>query len=303
MLVFSLSDKGGTGRSVTSTNAAYRAALAGRDACYLDFDFGSPTIGAIFDLRQALTGVEEHGLHEYIQNPDGDYQRLDVWSQTNRRSLFRPAEAGKLTLIPGSSGGSEFRVKPHMVDRCVELFQALDEEYELILVDLSAGRSFAVELALKATARPELARMGKRWLVFHRWTRQHVIAASNLVYGAKGLVELGRAYGLDEFATRDMVRFVRTAVIDPYSETIAHMRGTQIAWLAKIDEELTALASRLEVGHALQVGSIPLDPVLQWREQLITDEDVRESEIANRETAYAFERLAETLIDPDSWES
>ena len=47
MLIFSASDKGGTGRSVTSANLAYHRAMAGDDVCYLDFDFGSPTAAAV----------------------------------------------------------------------------------------------------------------------------------------------------------------------------------------------------------------------------------------------------------------
>ena len=66
MLIFATSDKGGTGRSVTSSNVAYRHALKGGDCCYLDFDFGSPTSGAIFDLPGALAGVPEGGLHSYM---------------------------------------------------------------------------------------------------------------------------------------------------------------------------------------------------------------------------------------------
>ena len=52
MLVFAASDKGGTGRSVTSANLAYQRALAGDDVCYLDFDFGSPTAAAVFDVPE-----------------------------------------------------------------------------------------------------------------------------------------------------------------------------------------------------------------------------------------------------------
>jgi septum formation inhibitor-activating ATPase MinD len=40
MIVFATSDKGGTGRSVTSSNIVYRRALQGNDTCYVDFDFG-----------------------------------------------------------------------------------------------------------------------------------------------------------------------------------------------------------------------------------------------------------------------
>jgi len=57
VLVFASSDKGGTGRSVTSCNIAFH--LAQRlDVAYLDFDFGSPTAAAVFDvdLAQPRTG-------------------------------------------------------------------------------------------------------------------------------------------------------------------------------------------------------------------------------------------------------
>ncbi|MFL6113172.1 MAG: ParA family protein, partial [Catenulispora sp.] len=36
MLIFATSDKGGTGRSVTSCNMAYRRALRGEQVAYLD---------------------------------------------------------------------------------------------------------------------------------------------------------------------------------------------------------------------------------------------------------------------------
>ena len=47
MLVFATSDKGGTGRSVTSSNVAYRRALQGSDVCYL----GDPAGNLIGDVK------------------------------------------------------------------------------------------------------------------------------------------------------------------------------------------------------------------------------------------------------------
>lgn len=41
-----------------------------------------------------------------------------------------------------------------MVERCVELFLRLNAEFELIVVDLSAGRSYAAELAIAVTFAP-----------------------------------------------------------------------------------------------------------------------------------------------------
>ncbi|MFD1051900.1 hypothetical protein ACFQ1S_43240, partial [Kibdelosporangium lantanae] len=58
MLVFATSDKGGTGRSVTSCNLVYRKSLQGSDVCYVDFDFGSPTAGAVFQIPAVETGTD-----------------------------------------------------------------------------------------------------------------------------------------------------------------------------------------------------------------------------------------------------
>ena len=105
MLVFATSDKGGTGRSVTSSNVVYRRALQGGDVCYLDFDFGSPTAGAIFTINAVVNGVPERGLHSYLLGKATEPARYDIWSASDRSSLRgRPPGAGRLVLYPGDSG-------------------------------------------------------------------------------------------------------------------------------------------------------------------------------------------------------
>ncbi|MFC7614879.1 hypothetical protein ACFQV2_16510 [Actinokineospora soli] len=79
----------------------------------------------------------------------------------------------------------------------MNLFRRLDQEFDICMVDLSAGRSHALDMVLRATAQPELALVPKRWLVFHRWTRQHIMAANGLVYGDHGILGMGRAVGHD----------------------------------------------------------------------------------------------------------
>jgi MinD-like ATPase involved in chromosome partitioning or flagellar assembly len=148
MLVFSVSDKGGTGRSVTSTNLAYRAALLGYDTVYLDFDFGSPTVGAIFDVDYARNGVRKQGLHDYLYGESNEPLRIDIWTESTRENITRPLGARALVLMPGSLGGSEFlELDEQMVQRCADLFLRLHEEFEVCVVDLSAGRSAAMDLA------------------------------------------------------------------------------------------------------------------------------------------------------------
>jgi hypothetical protein len=299
MLIFSVSDKGGTGRSVTSTNLAYRAALQGYDTVYLDFDFGSPTVGAIFDVEHARSGVRDRGLHEYLYGEANEPVRIDVWSESNRESLTRPLGARALTLLPGTLGGGEFlQLDELMVQRCADLFLRLQEEFEFCLVDLSAGRSAAMDLVLRATSSGRAREIPIRWLVFHRWTRQHVIAAGNLVNGDHGLIKYGVSCGFGVEEMEEMISFVRTAVIDPDGDSARILNSAQQAWLVEVDRDLEQLASDCKLGRDLRIGSIPLDPVLQWREQLISDKDVHSTRVANSATVEAFKLLADKLCEP-----
>lgn len=303
MLVFATSDKGGTGRSVTSSNVVYRRAVQGSDVCYLDFDFGSPTAGAIFNITRAINGTLSGGLHSYLQGKLDEPEQLDVWSESDRVSLRdRPPGAGRLVLLPGDAGGGEFSSNKDVVRRCIRLFLRLEEEFELCLIDLSAGRSYAIEMVLAATAEPELRSVSSRWLVFHRWTRQHIIAASGLVYGARGILDIGIDRGHDRFTLNESIRFVRTAVVNPDSPELAGLRPAQVAWLRDANRNLQELAGQRKLGRTSMLGMVPLDPVLQWREQLISDHDTYASQIANRETVDAFETLAKRLTDDTAWE-
>jgi hypothetical protein len=293
VIVFSVSDKGGTGRSVTSTNLAYRTSLRGLRTCYLDFDFGSPTVGAIFDVADARHGVAEGGLHDYLHGLRPEPLRIDVWTLSARGNFERPPGSEALVLLPGTLGGSEFTgLDDEMIERCADLFVRLDEEFDVCLVDLSAGRSVAMDLVLKATAAERVRPIAVRWLVFHRWTSQHVIAASNLVHGEHGLIKYGIECGFGSEEMEERIGYVRTAVINPHSDAIGNLRSSQQAWLVEVNRDLESLASDLLLGRDLCVGAVPLDPVLQWREQLITDRDVRTTEIANEATADAFDALA-----------
>ncbi|MFJ9627988.1 SCO2523 family variant P-loop protein [Streptomyces sp. NPDC101175] len=303
MLIFAASDKGGTGRSVTSANLAYQRALMGDDVCYLDFDFGAPTAATVFDVPDARRAAEDRALHSYLMGEIVEPVRIDVWADTEHRVLRnRPPGAGRLILMPGDVSGGEFATTGDNLRRCVDLLLRLDSEFDLIVVDLSAGRSYAVDMALEATAQPELSGMDARWLIFHRWTRQHIVAAAGLVHGKRGILAGGAARGHDADVLRGAIRFVRAAVPDPESALWSQATPTQSAWMQQCDAELKQLASHHGLGYSQVLGSIPLEPVLQWREQLITDQDVLDSQIATLETWQAFSDLAARLTDDTSWE-
>ncbi|UGQ10814.1 SCO2523 family variant P-loop protein [Yinghuangia sp. ASG 101] len=302
MLVFATSDKGGTGRSVTCANMAYRRALLGDDVAYVDFDFGSPTATAVFELDGAPRSSGA-GLHAYLRGRTGEPQQFDVWAHSRRKELrLRPATCGRLELFPGDPGGGEFPTDPAMTDRCAELFLRLEEEFDVTFVDLSAGRSYAIELALRSTARPELRETTVRWLVFHRWTRQHIVATAGLVHGDRGILAAGAAMGHDSADLAERVRYVRAAVPKPATLTGGEPRPAQAEWLVACDRELSDLAASHRLGRTALLGSVPLDPVLQWREQLLTDADALVSRIANRETVDALADLAHALTDAARWE-
>jgi len=306
-LVFATSDKGGTGRSVTSSNVLYRSALASKNVCYLDFDFGSPTAGAIFGIDGIARGTERGGLHSYLRGKVSEADSVDVWTRSERKDLrAKPLGAGRLTLLPGDKGGGEFQAEQDVIRRCVDLFVRLQEEFDLCLVDLSAGRSQAVDIVLAATSHPDLKKTKDpivcRWLIFHRWTRQHIVAAHGLVYGEHGLLGASAARGHDAKELEASIRFVRAAVVEPDSPQLKGMRPSQIAWLRDCDRNLRELASRYRLGRTSVVGTTPLDPMLQWREQLITDDDVWATQVANAETVKAFEELARAIADDAAWE-
>ena len=303
MLIFATSDKGGTGRSVTSINVAYRRALMGSDVCYLDFDFGSPSVGAIFQINSVLQGTARGGLHQYLLGRIPEAHRLDVWNASDRISLRdRPARAGRLVLYPGDVGMGEFLgEEPEIVDRCVKLFLRLEEEFDVSFIDLSAGRSYATQVVLAATGRAEMQSVKHRWLIFHRWTRQHVLAASNLVYQNGGILDIGKRFDHDEKKLASTLRFVRTAVVDPDSPQNEGLQAPQAAWLKEVHSDLLELAGTQRVGRNVLLGQIPLDPVLQWREQLISDNDVLARKIANQGTVDAFIDLALNVMDDSLW--
>ncbi len=248
MLVFATSDKGGTGRSVTSANVAYRRALQGTHVAYLDFDFGSPTVGTIFSIESALRGIASGGLHSYLTGEVDWPKQMDVWAESDRNSLrSRPDGAGELALFPGDIGGGEFASN---AGHCPALRPAVPPAGGGVRGQ--PHRSQCRPL-IRDRDRPGRDRVGlncagmtARWLVFHRWTRQHIIAADGLVKGADGIIEQGVKLRHDRTRLSNAIRFVRTAYVDPDSDELAGLKAEQVAWLRSTNEQLQSLAGEHE---------------------------------------------------------
>ncbi|MFD4433152.1 SCO2523 family variant P-loop protein [Nocardia sp. NPDC058497] len=302
MLVFVTSDKGGTGRSVTSCNIAYRLYLRGMDVAYVDFDFGSPTAGALFEIGHAERGIAEgHGLHSYLLGDIGEPRRLTVGRETDRPQLRRDAPgARQLVLLPGDAGGGEFGCDDAMIERGTTLLADLLTVFDVVIVDLSAGRSVALEIALRATASRMLRHRAHRWLVFHRWTRQHVLAAGGLIHGPHGLLNAAAHWDHNPDELLASTRCVRTAVAaSDRTRTTDH--PPQAAWLKEQANALRELAIANGIGAAMVLGQTPIEPMLQWREQLILDADVN-ARLANPATVEAYTDLARRLTDSATWD-
>ncbi|MFE3322232.1 SCO2523 family variant P-loop protein [Nocardia sp. NPDC059195] len=302
MIVFATSDKGGTGRSVTSCNLAYRLGLRGINTVYVDFDFGSPTAGALFEISSVERGTTPgNGVHSYLRGHNSVPQRIDVRASTNRDALRGQRRGGKLFLLPGDEGGGESMSAndSQVVRRCRELLLDLDSTYKVVIVDLSAGRSVAMQIALEATRPQDMPGKEVFWLVYHRWTRQHLMAAQGLVHGTNGLLKTGVDLGYSAEDLLARIRFVRTAVPRVTDEHAAS-GGPQAAWLLKQNDALKSLAAEYRLGAGALLGETPVEPVLQWREQIVLDADVNAG-IANRATVEAFEELARRLWDRATW--
>ena len=154
----------------------------------------------------------------------------------------------------------------------------------------------------RSTTSPPLRNVTTRWLVFHRWTRQHILAANGLVFGDRGLLDIGKEHGRDRGQFIDDIRFVRTAIVDPNAPDLAGLRPPQLAWLREANRGLQRLAAEMNLGRNAMLGEVPLDPVLQWREQLLTDSDVWARHVANQATIDAFGSIAKKIIDEAAWE-
>jgi len=303
MLVFASSAKGGTWRSVTSCNLAYRLSLLGHDVAYLDFDFGAPTAGAIFEIPSLEHGTPAGGLHSYILGKVAAPMRADVRTVTERGDMkARPPGSGKLTLFPGDAGGAEFALTTSHIKKAITLFKEVESEFDVCIVDLSAGRSSALDMSVHAVS-PNARPQGSdpvRWLLFHRWTTQHVIAASGLLFGENGIVSCAINAGFDERDLIKSVRTVRTAVPD-YTAFGHKAAPEQEAWLRESDDILKGLAKSRRLGQDVLAGGVPMEPMLLWREQVIMDVDVKRN-LATRATADAFDKLAYKVINDDAWE-
>ena len=261
------------------------------------------------DLRHPGDGARHHGRRPALL--PARRGRRPARASTSGRSptapacADRPPGAGRLVLLPGDSGGGEFPRHRRARSSAAPPVPA-------------AGRG----------VRPLPGRPQRRPVVRHRdgargdgaagaARRPHPLAGlppldppARHRRGRPGLRRAGhprhrRASAATTSAElADALRFVRTAVVDPDSPELAGPAARR-RWPGCATATATWPswpAGARSAGRSL-LGDVPLDPVLQWREQLISDNDVWSRRIANRETLEAFDSLAKKIVDDAAWET
>jgi len=270
-----ISHKGGTGRTTTAANVAYRLALRNRSVCCIDLDLESPTFGAVVGLPGLEQGAPV-GIHDFLhvdgalrpRPPEAASDALvDVWRHA---TLPRPpvGRAGRLHLLPGSRErlGIPLVSTEKQGEILARIVATLRGEYDHVLLDVRSGVSATVEAVLAADDVLEAV----NWLVFFRWTPQHLL-------GAGDLCERLAATGAD-------ISLVRTAYREPDGLS---------SWYRDQHRELTKRA-RSVLGEWDVVASIAAEPMLQWKEGIVTEENVRDG-IADSATIAGYELLAGEL--------
>lgn len=280
-----ISHKGGTGRTVTTVNVGFHMATLGRTVCILDLDLASPTLGAVVGLKEIGAGAPPgEGIHDVLLGniPPEDLPELerDVWTSSSIRHL-RTFRCGDFRIVPGTETGGDMLLshqdRQHR-DRLVRVLEQLLSRYDFVFCDLRSGIGAVAEAFV---SRPVVEYLDT-WLLFHRWTHQHLV----------GVIDLAR--GLSE-ATEGPTSFmsIRTAAIDPDG-----VPQEARAWVNQRNDELMAEYNRLRSATdppLKDLGRVPSEILLQWSECILTSE-VAKTE-ATHTTIEAFRQIASKLIE------
>jgi len=273
-----ISYKGGTGRTTASANVGYHLARSGTSTCVVDLDLTSPTFGAVLEMPKFRLGAEM-GVHDILTDSAVAREprdlRKSVWRHSEKLGL-PPERAADFDLIPGKEtrrAGMPVRPDAATAGRLAEALERLREHYEVIILDVRSGMSDATAIlnyALQANgvSGPQLAITS--WLVFFRWTPQHLTGTSSLC---------------ETLSRNAEVRTVRTAYDAPTAEAPGWYREQHRQLTDEMDEVLAEFAP---------IADIPFESMLRWRETVIVESDVQDG-IAAAATEAAYRRLATKL--------
>lgn len=293
-----ISHKGGTGRSVTMANVAYALAVSGKNVCLIDLDLASPTMGSVLEIPKLETGVTEayvpgdprsvtdvlEGVLDRQRSREAEEIEgalVNVWS---RSDCFKeqPASAGLFSFLPGRRWQGDKFDAQDMAPILDQILGVLARKYDIIICDLRSGLSEPFQAFFDGHLSQKLA----AFLFHFRWTPQQL----------NGLSEMLSPEVMSRIST-DRVRFVRTAVMNAESYESFSPFGKWVTTSSReLETRLSKLTTAINVsGQELVLGAVPIEPVLQWRETIITPRLVSDG-TAQRATVDAFESIAAAMI-------
>jgi MinD-like ATPase involved in chromosome partitioning or flagellar assembly len=298
-----ISHKGGTGRSVTMANVATCAALRGRNVCIVDLDLASPTFGSIvgldgvetgvplgghptqpksvFDILARMTSGEGEDEYRYV-----DHALLNMWKGSAFKGTGLDKKNSGLFLLPGRQNASDAFQPRVLAPALDKLLGQLAASHDFIICDVRSGISHPFTAFLLPQVRQHIA----GYLFHFRWTPQQLSGLGDLLKRDKRI--------RDVQLPLEKVRFIQTAKIP--TETVAGKLGLK-GWLEQNEKGLVAQFDELkkfatDYKQDVVLGEVPLDPVLQWRETIISQRMVQDG-IANSATLQAFDMIAEKMIN------
>lgn len=288
-LIAWISHKGGTGRTVALANTAFHLARPsaqrpfGSSVVCVDIDLASPTMGAVFGLPGAELGAER-GVHDLISvgidaswRVSGDQVStllLDLWAAPGL-SPFMPGADTQLRLLPGRMGGTDITItNDDQLQHLGRALEVLKQTFDFVFVDVRSGLSEIGARFAFGGLRP----LVDQWVVLHRWTRQHL-------HGAKDLVEkIGQKWEPDSIWRVITAKTEPTAIAPEYRD-----------WVTLRDTELHRLQTDLLRAYGREaVAVIPDELILRWQECVITPDLVRAG-MASPRTLDSFLALAERI--------
>lgn len=272
-----ISHKGGAGRSTASANIAYQAANAGHSVCLVDLDLDSATLGSVLGLSKQTVGARLGIQTLLAQDAPAGVPLEEVLIDLNRaefkeRLTFSGSNHGAFYLLPGNSQQRELVDEVSMVPILDDVLRRLSSQFDLVLIDVRAGKSGVVRAILEVgVGLPHF-----QWLLFYRWTHQHLAAAHDMVHTLRE-TDRGRSLEIVPIAT---ARIARESVGDHlwFQQQYDDLRVRE-------DREIARLVGR-------DPFAIPFDRVFQWKEQILLPSR-REASPA---TVTAFRELASALV-------
>jgi MinD-like ATPase involved in chromosome partitioning or flagellar assembly len=254
--------KGGTGRTTTTANLAYRLAIEGRPVCVIDLDLASPTFGAVLQLEGMFSGAR-CGIHDLLPKGYGGEsdipvsrtreQCLPVEGHTSNRFVRNELASAQATydILPGKADYTDALPQFDLMSRALDdILAELTERYDVVFVDVRSG----TDGPLHALANGETE---KTWVVFYRWTPQHLAGTHALIQ--RELV--------DEYQQESIVA-VRTAYIPPHTYSTRPDAG----WFQSAQGTLTSRQEQLGLDSYTR-ADIRREDILLWREGILTEQE------------------------------